>query len=305
MKDILLFSLGAIISAAFGIVITYLAVGWVGKDIALWGCAVLIFFGVVIGVRHTVIEGIILTAVFAGGGYFVLKKIPVLLPIFPGAFAGFSIFMIVMGLIAEAREAPQREAQERAWKEQEEQNEAKWKAKREADKAEWEIYRRKVAELPIPTPKADIGERLHAFRTYLNKVWHRLPPQLFETNDENYELIYTWLQRQFVKIVGKPLGCRLEMQYGNYDDDFDEDLPGAESVEPTAPEYQPMEIWVNETYMFDMLVGAHDGWYDNKPPFNYISVYEEPGPGGSSERIYIPFDQARIELRPASWIPTG
>jgi hypothetical protein len=106
MKDILLFSLGAIISAAFGIVITYLAVGWVGKDIALWGCAVLIFFGVVIGVRHTVIEGIILTAVFAGGGYFVLKKIPVLLPIFPRGIRGFFDLYDCNGLNSRGQGSP-------------------------------------------------------------------------------------------------------------------------------------------------------------------------------------------------------
>ena len=120
MKDILLFSLGAIISAAFGIVITHLAVGWVAKDIVLWGCIVLIFFGIVIGIGHTVIEGIVVAAILGAGGYFFMNKIPAFVLYVPGAFAGFSIFMIVMGLIAESKEAPLREAQERTRKTQHE-----------------------------------------------------------------------------------------------------------------------------------------------------------------------------------------
>jgi hypothetical protein len=304
MKDILLFSLGAIISAAFGVAITHLVVGWVGKDIVLWGCIVLIFFGVVIGIGHTVIEGIVVAAILGAGGYFFLNKIPAFVLYFPGALAGFSIFMIVIGLIAESKEAPLREAQERAQKTQHEK-EAEWRAEREAAEAEWESYRRKLATLPVPTPKADIGERLNAFREYLNRVWHKLPPQLFEPNDEDYKLIYTWLQRQFDKIVEKPLACRLEMQYGDYDCDFDEDLPGGESVEQAEPEYQPMEIWVNEIYTFDMLVGAHDDWSEYKPPFDYIRVFKETGSEEGITAEYLPFDQTRFELRPASWIPAG
>jgi hypothetical protein len=107
MKDILLFSLGAIISTAFGVAITHLAVGWVGKDIVLWGCIVLIFFGIVIGIGHTVIEGIVVAAILGAGAYFFLEKIPVFLLYVPGALAGFSIFMIVIGLIAESKEVPQ------------------------------------------------------------------------------------------------------------------------------------------------------------------------------------------------------
>jgi hypothetical protein len=103
--------------------------------------------------------------------------------------------------------------------------------------------------------------------------------------------------------VEKPLGCRLEVQYGEYGCDFDEDLPGAKSEKPAEPEYQPMEIWVNETYMFDMLVGAHEGWYDNKPPFDSIKVYKETDSEEGMTASYLPFDQARFELRPAAWIP--
>ena len=302
MKDIVLYILGAIISAIFGIVITYLVVGWVGKDIVLWGCIVLIFFGIVIGIGHTVIEGIVVAAILGAAGYFFMNKIPVLGLYVPGALAGFSIFMIVIGLITAMKEAPQREAQERAWQEQDEKEEAKWKAEQEALEAWWQERRRKAAKLPVPTPRVDIGERMNAFRTYLNQVWHRLPPQLFEPNDANYELIYTWLQRQFVKIVVKPLGCEIEHQYGDYDREFDEDLPGGDTWTPKTPDYKPMEIWVNEIYTFDSLVDAQA---DYKPPFDYILVYEASELDGSWTTKYIPFNQARFELRPASWIPTG
>jgi hypothetical protein len=142
---------------------------------------------------------------------------------------------------------------------------------------------------------------MNAFRSYLNKVWHRLPPQLFELNDANYELIHTWLQRQFIKIVVKPLGCEIEMQYGEYDCEFDEDLPGGETWTPRTAEYQPMEIWVNEIYSFDSLVDAQA---DYKPPFDYIRVFNETDSEEGSTEEYLPFDQARFELRPASWIPT-
>jgi hypothetical protein len=126
-----------------------------------------------------------------------------------------------------------------------------------------------------------VGERLNAFRTYLNRVWHRLPPQLFEPNDANYKLVHTWLQRQFIKIVVKPLGCQIELFYGDYDCEFDEELPGGETWAPETPEYQPMEIWVN------------------------MRVFEETDSEEGTSPSYLPFDQARFELRPASWIPTG
>ena len=219
----------------------------------------------------------------------------------PGALAGFSIFMIVIDLIVESKEAPQREAQERTEKSQHEK-EAEWRAEREALEAEWQERCKKAATLPVPKPKADVGERMKAFRNYLNRVWHRLPPRLFEPNDANYEFIHTWLQRQFIKIVVKPLGCEIEMQYGEYDCEFDENLPGGETWTPRTPKYKPMEIWVNEIYSFDSLVDAQA---DYKPPFDYILVYEASELDGSWTTKYIPFNQAQFELRPASWIPPG
>lgn len=265
----------------------------------MWGCIVLIFFGIVIGIGHTVIEGIVVAAILGAGAYFFVNKIPAFVLYIPGTLAGFSIFMIVVGVIAASKEAPHREALERTQKSQHEK-EAEWRAEREAREAEWQMRCKKVTTLPVPTPKADVGERLNAFRTYLNRVWHRLPPQLFELNDANYELVYTWLQRQFIKIVVKPLGCQIDMQYGEYDCEFDEDLPGGETWAPETPEYQPMEIWVNDIYEFGSLV---DTQADYKPPFDYILVYEASELDGSWTTKYIPFDQARFELRPASWIP--
>ena len=118
--------------------------------------------------------------------------------------------------------------------------------------------------------------------------------RLFEPNDANYKLIYTWLQRQFIEIVVKPLGCQIEIHYSEYDCEFDEDLPGGETNAPETPEYQPMEIWVNKKYLFDMLVRQRDGYYVDEPPFDYIMVYEDRGSEEGSTVSYIPFDQAQI-----------
>ena len=57
--------------------------------------------------------------------------------------------------------------------------------------------------------------------------------------------------------------------------------------------------------MFDMLVGAHDGWSEYKPPFDYMRVFKETGSEEGITAEYLPFDQARFELRPASWVPAG
>ena len=106
-------------------------------------------------------------------------------------------------------------------------------------------------------------------------------------------LIYTWLQRQFVKIVVKPLGCEIEHQYGDYDREFDEDLPGGDTWTPKTPDYKPMEIWVNEIYTFDSLVDAQA---DYKPPFDYILVYEASELDGSWTTKYIPFNRTPPSL---------
>jgi K+-sensing histidine kinase KdpD len=151
MKDTILFILGTIISAAFGVAITHLAIGWVGKDIVLWGCIVLIFFGIVIGIGHTVIEGIVVATILGACAYFFVDKISAFVLYVPGALAGFSIFMIVTGLIAASKEAPQREAREREQKSQHEK-EAEWRAERERLEKEWQERRKKAATLPIPTP---------------------------------------------------------------------------------------------------------------------------------------------------------
>jgi hypothetical protein len=288
----------ALALAGLGAALAYLTSGWVGYEVTLWGCAVFVFFGIVVGIRHSALEGIVGTGVFAAAGYMILKTIPQFLPIFVGALAGMSLLGIVIGVLAESEEAPRREAEQRALEEQRARDEAA-RRKQEAD---WQKYRKHVATLPIATPKADIRECLEAFRTYLNRVWSRLPPDLFEPNDQDYELIHTWLQRQFDRIVEKPLGCRIQYSYGEYDGEYDDDLPEKEIPEPEKPQYQPMQIWVNGEYEFDSLVGVHDGWHYTEPPFDYVLVFEEVGPNASTRERYIPFDQARFELRPGRWI---
>ena len=281
--------------ACLGVALAYLITEWVEVEVILWSCAVFVFFGIVIGIRHTVIEGIVFTGVYTAVGYMILKTIPQYLPIYGGAFAGMSLFGIVIGVLDELEEAPRREAAQRELEAQRARDEAAIR-KQEAD---WQKYRKHVATLPVATPKADIRQCLEAFRTYLNRVWPRLPTKLFKPNDQGYELIHTWLQRQFDRIVEKPLGCRIQYTYGEYDCEYDDDLPENETPKPETPQYQPMQIWVNEVYEFDCLVGVQDGWHYTEPPFDYVLVYDEVGPNASMRERYIPFDQARFELRPA------
>jgi hypothetical protein len=290
---VFLYILAALVFAGLGVAGAYFTSGWFGYKVTLWGSAVFIFFGAIVGIKQSVLEGLIVTGVYTGAGYFILRTIPEFFPIFAGVLAGGSLFGIVMGVRAELEEAPRREAEHR----EREEERARDEAARRKEEAKWEEHRQKAASLPVPTPKADIRERFEAFRTYLNRVWSGLPPQLFDPNDQGYELINTWLQRQFIRIVEVPLGCRISDSYGEYDQEYDDDLP-AEGPEPEMPPGRPMEIWVNGKYPLDSLVSVRDGWHYTEPPFDYVMVYAEVG----SDNKYIPLDQARFELRSASWI---
>ena len=281
----------ALVLAGLGVALAWMISGWVGYAVPMWGCAVLVFFGIVLGIRHSALEGIILTGVYLGIGYMILKTMPQVLPIFSGALAGFSTCGIIIGVLAEQEEAPQREAEQRAWEEEHAREEAEWR-KRQEDLEERE---RKLASLPLPIPKAEIRECLEAFRTYLNRVWPRLPPDLFTPNNAGYKLIHNWLQWQFLRIVEKPLGCHLIYTYGDYDMDYDDDLPQKEAPDPEIFQSRPMEIRVNEKYDFHCLVSVRDGWHYTEPPFDHVRVSDDSPTG---ER-YIPFDQARFELHPA------
>jgi hypothetical protein len=74
----------------------------------LWGSAVFVFLGIVVGIRHSALEGIVSTGVYAAAGYMILNTIPQFLPIFGGAFVGISLCGIVIGVLAELEEAPRR-----------------------------------------------------------------------------------------------------------------------------------------------------------------------------------------------------
>ena len=288
---VFLYILGTLLFVGLGIAMVYLTSGWIGYKVILWGSVVFVFFGVIVGIKQSALEGIVVTGVYTGAGYFILRTIPELFPIFTGALVGGSLLGIVMGVRADLEEAPRREAEQRALEEELARDEAA----RRNEEAKWQEQRRKLASLPIPSSKADIQECFKVFQTYLNSVWSRLPPQLFEPNDQDYELINTWLQRQFIRIVEVPLGCRISHTYGEYDPEYDDDLP-ADAPEPETPQTRPMEIWVNGKYLLDSLVTVRDGWHYAEPPFDYVMVYDE-GP----DNKYIPLDQARFELRSASW----
>ena len=281
----------ALVLAGLGIALASQTSGWFGYAVTLWGSAVFVFFGIVFGIRHSALEGIVFTGVYVGVCFIILKTIPQILPIFSGALAGMSLCGIIISALAWQEEAPQREADQRALEEglAREREEIR---KREADLQE---YRRKVASLPVPTPKADIRECLEAFRTYLSREWSRLPPGLFAPNDEGYELIHTWLQWQFDKIVQKSLGCHLTYTYGDYDMDYDDDLPQEDAPDPEIFQSRPMQIWVNEEYPFLCLVSVRDGWHYTEPPFDHVLALDD----APREDRYIPLDEARFELRPA------
>jgi hypothetical protein len=287
--------LGALVLTGLGIAMVHLTSGWIGYQWTIWGCAILVFISIVAGIGHTVIEGIVVTGIFAGLSYLILINMPELLPIICGAIAGFNLYMIIIGILAELEEAPLRETEQRAYEKQQAREKTarqEEKRKREADR---QNYREHVANLPIPVPKADIRECLEAFRANLNRVWSRLPPELFELQDGFYEYIHTWLQRQFIHFVEKPLGCQL-YYYGDYDQEYDDDYPGKKPIQWELPQSRMMEIWVNGKYTFDSLVSVHDGWHHIEPPFDCVLVYGDVDP---NQPRYIPLDQAKFELRPA------
>jgi len=149
----------------------------------------------------------------------------------------------------------------------------------------------------------DIRNFLQAFRTYLNQVWPRLPPELFERHGNYHQPIHTWLQKQFIRIMEKRLGCPLQIRYGEYDRDFDVNLSAEEkSVEPKLPQYRPMEIWANGKYEFHSLVSVDDDGHYTRPPFDHVLIFLPGNRDVTLERKCIPFDQARFELRPVNWI---
>jgi hypothetical protein len=279
---VLFYILIALVLAALGVAATYMTSGWIGYKVTLWGSAVFVFLGIIIGIRHSALEAIVGTGMYTGAGYMILKTIPELFPIYTGVFVGMSLFSLVMGIGAGLEEAPQRETQQR--------------------EVGWEAYREHLATLPVATPTANIRECLGAFQTHLNRVWSQLPPDLFEPHDESYELIHTWLQRQFERFVEKPLGCPIARPYGEYEMGYEDYLPEQETPKPEDPKYQPMDIWVNGKYEFDCLVSVRDGRPYMEPPFDYVRVYQYVGPDVPKNERYIAFDQASFELRPASWI---
>jgi hypothetical protein len=294
---VFLYILGTLLFAGLGIAMVYLTSGWVGYKVILWGSAVFVFFAAIIGIGETAIEGIVLTGLCTGIGYFILRTVPGFFPIFSGILIGGSLFGIIMGVRTELAEAPRREAEQREMEEERIRDEMA----RRSEEAKWQEYRREVASLPVPTPKADIKERFKAFQKHLNQVWSRLPEQLFEPNDEDYEHINTWLQREFIMIVEVPLGCRISHTYGEYSPDYGDDLP-MDGPWPEIPQTRPMEIWVDGEYPFDSLVTVRDGWHYAEPPFDYVLVHDEEDPDTGVTEKYIPLDEAHFELRSASWI---
>ena len=67
-------------------------------------------------------------------------------------------------------------------------------------------------------------------------------------------------------------------------------------------QYRPMEILVNGKYELHSLVSVDDDGHYTEPPFDHVLIYEPGDPERTPRRRYIPFDQARFELRPVSWI---
>ena len=276
----LVYILLSLVSALLGFAIVYWISGWIGYQWTLWGCAVIVFFVFVIGIGETIIDGLVPTAVITILNYIAMKVKPELLPIIAGVLVGLFIGGIVLARF-EANEDDRKQAKKQQ---------------------EWQEYCRYIETLPVAKPKADICRCLQAFRSYLNQVWSRLPSELFERHDNYYQPIHTWLQRQFVRIMEKRLGCPLQIRYGEYDQDYDDHWPEKKSTEPKSLQYRPMEIWVNGKYEFHSLVSVDDDGHYTEPPFDHVLIFDTGNPERVPRRRYIPFDQARFELRPVSWI---
>lgn len=276
----MVYILVSLISAVFCFAIVYWISGWIGYQWTLWGCAVFVFFTFVIGIGETLIDGLVPAVVITILNYIIMKVKPELMPIIGGALVGLFIGGMIFAMF-QMFEEDRRQARKQQ---------------------EWQEYCRYVEALPIANPKADIRKCLQAFRADLNRVWSQLPPELFERHNNYYQLIHTWLQKQFIRFMEKRLGCPLQICYGEYDSDFDVTWSKDKSTEPKLPQYRPMEIWVNEQFQFHSLVSVEDGGHYTVPPFDHVLIFLPGDRDDTLERKCIPFDQARFELRPVDWI---
>ena len=211
---------------------------------------------------------------------------------------GWGLWLVISGLWAEFEEAPLREQRYRAAEEQRLCDKEE-RRRREKERQAYDAY---IASLPVAVPKADVKECIEKFRSYLNSVWTDLPSNLFEPNEEEgYKLIHTWLQRQFDKWVEEPLGCQISHSYGDWDAEYQDDLPwDGEPIVRQKPVTRPMEIRVNGEYNFRNLVSMRDGWHYVEPPFDHVLVNDYNIPGQSPRERYVPLIQADFELRPIS-----
>ena len=272
----MVYILVSVACAVPGFMIAYWIFKSIGYQWTFWVCAVFVLLYTA-RLGHTVIEGLVVAAIWALLSYGIMKLKPEFLPIMNAALLGGAIIGGSVYSLFEVYHEERRQAREQR---------------------EWQAYRDYVESLPITKPKADIRKCMQAFRTQLNRVWSQLPPELFELHDNYYQLIHTWLQRQFIRFMEKRLECPLQIHYGEYDRDYDAKWPEEKSAESKLPRYCPMEIWVNEKYEFHSLVSVEDGEHYTLPPFDHVLIFTPGYRYHEIKRQCIPFDQAHFELRP-------
>jgi hypothetical protein len=49
----------ALVLSGLGVAMACISSGWIGYEVALWGCAVFVLIGIVFGFRHSALEGIV------------------------------------------------------------------------------------------------------------------------------------------------------------------------------------------------------------------------------------------------------
>ena len=83
-----------IIVSKFDILMVHFAQGWIGYKVLFWGGTVLVCLGVVVGIGHTVLEGILISGMYVTFGLLIMKIFPHALPIYSLVVVGWSLLLI-------------------------------------------------------------------------------------------------------------------------------------------------------------------------------------------------------------------
>ena len=107
-----------IIVSLFNFLMIYFAQGWVGYKIIFWSGTVLVCLGVVVGIGHTVLEGIVMAGMYVAWGMIIMKFFPHIFPIYTMVVVGVFLLIYIGGMRLKTEEVPLREKRRREAEEQ-------------------------------------------------------------------------------------------------------------------------------------------------------------------------------------------